>query len=124
MAASLLKHLGNGLFDVQSAGIFAAEKQAASFYAKRVLQEEGINIQHESRQVREELVQWSEWVITMTEQHKQVLVHHFPHIQEKVFTLYEFVGEGSRDIADPFGGTEETYRQVYGELKGLIQKML
>jgi protein arginine phosphatase len=124
MAEALLKHVGNGIFDVQSAGIFAGENQKMSFYAKRVLRDEGIECEHASQQVGKEIVHWSDSIVTMTEQHKQVLIHHFPHVEQKVCTLYEFCGEESYDISDPFGGTEEVYRQTYEELKRLIHKLV
>lgn len=124
MASALLCHLGNGAFDVQSAGISVRGKQDASFYAKSVLKEEGIELHHSSQQAHEELMQWADVILTMTEQHKQVLAYHFPDVEKRIHTLCEFVGEGPYDISDPFGGTVEMYRHTYDELKRLIQKMI
>ncbi len=49
MAEALLRHYGEGKFEVQSAGVFAYPGSDASVHAKEALAEKGIAIDHASR---------------------------------------------------------------------------
>ncbi|MGG2017413.1 low molecular weight protein arginine phosphatase [Bacillus sp. S10(2024)] len=124
MAEALLRHHGNGQFDVQSAGVFAAVGSDASSHAKSALDEKGIRVVHSSKQVTEGLLEWSDVVLTMTAGHRQLLLTHYPEISEKVHTLYEFVEGTNKDISDPFGGSLATYRATLEEIEQLMQTLV
>jgi protein-tyrosine-phosphatase len=65
----------------------------------------------------------SDLVLTMTKGHKSTILSLFPSFMEKVFTLFEYIGE-NEDVADPFGGDIETYRKSALQLKNVIEKIL
>ncbi|PEZ04242.1 low molecular weight phosphatase family protein [Bacillus sp. AFS018417] len=124
MAEALLRHHGEKHFEVQSAGVFAAVGSDASAHAKSALEEKGISIAHASQQVTEELLEWSEVVLTMTTGHKQLLLAHHPEVNGKVHTLYEFVEGTNKDISDPFGGSLAIYKATLEEMEQLVQTLL
>lgn len=124
MAEALLRHYGEEHFEVQSAGVFAAVGSDASVHAKSALGEKGISIAHASQQVTEELLEWSDVVLTMTTGHKQLLLAHHPEVNGKVHTLYEFVEGTNKDISDPFGGSLAVYKATLEEMEQLVQTLL
>ncbi|MGG0185032.1 low molecular weight protein arginine phosphatase [Bacillus rhizoplanae] len=124
MAEALLRYHGESHFEVQSAGVFAAVGSDASVHAKSALEEKGISIAHASQQVTEELLEWSDIVLTMTTGHKQLLLAHHPEVNGKVHTLYEFVEGTNKDISDPFGGSLSIYKATLEEMEQLVQTLL
>ncbi|RDW22273.1 protein tyrosine phosphatase [Oceanobacillus arenosus] len=84
--------------EVQSAGIFAGGKQQANPNTIKVLERHGIAINHQSQAVTNQLLNWSDVVLTMTTQHKQSLIIDFPDFQEKYYTLKEFISEADKEV--------------------------
>ncbi|MDX8363682.1 low molecular weight protein arginine phosphatase [Cytobacillus sp. IB215665] len=123
MAEALLKHKNMGNIQVRSAGIYANNGSTASANANEVLGEKDIVLDHNSSQLEKEHIDWSTYILTMTSNHKHLIVNAFPEALYKTYTLKEFVeGEGG-DISDPFGGSVQTYRQTMLELERLIEKL-
>ncbi|MBM7648352.1 protein-tyrosine phosphatase [Bacillus ectoiniformans] len=123
MAEAMLKHKQEN-WEIKSAGVFAAEGSSASEQTKSVLLEKGISIDHLSQRVSQELIDWADVILTMTNSHKQVLADLYPPATEKIHVLNEFVEGEARDVADPFGGTIDEYRQTYLELDQLIHQLI
>jgi protein-tyrosine-phosphatase len=119
MAASILQEKKPDWI-VQSAGLFASSGAPASAGTKTVLLEKGIDLQHVSTQLTEELAEWADVILTMTDSHKQMINLHFPHLKGKTYTLKGAEG----DVIDPFGGSVDIYRQTYDELLFFIEKWL
>ena len=122
MAEAILKNKGIPQLEVKSAGIYAADGQAASHYAREVLAEANIRHQHQSKQVSSEDVEWATHILTMTESHATAIRGFFPEYSDKVFTLKEFVGASTqgKDVLDPYGGSKVDYYNTFVELKNLI----
>ncbi|HEK9100993.1 low molecular weight protein arginine phosphatase [Bacillus pfraonensis] len=124
MAEALLRHYGKGNFEAKSAGVFANPGSDASLYAKNALAEKGIKAAHASQQITEELLEWADMVLTMTESHKQLVIGHYPSAGKKVYTFYEFVEGTSKDISDPYGGSLAIYQSTLVEMEKLVQTLL
>lgn len=124
MAEAVLLHHGKEVFEVKSAGVFADAGSDASAHAKTALKEQGIEINHTSRQLTEEMLQWADVVLTMTRGHKQTIAHYYPRLENKVYTLYEYTDRIDRDISDPYGGSLEVYRKTLNELNELLQRFV
>lgn len=125
MAEALLKHKGNSDIQVKSAGVYADIGSKASNNTQLVLEENGIECNHTSSPLTEELVEWATLILTMTTSHKFSVIDRFPHSAQKVYTLKEFVSEQAimPDISDPFGGPIDFYRETYKELEPLIEAL-
>lgn len=123
MAQALLSAKDLPGIEVRSAGIFAGEAPLSS-HARTVLEEDGIDFQHTSKQLMPVDVHWSSLILTMTMTHKQYLVQNHPEASGKIFTLKEFAEGRLADVSDPYGGSLYTYQQTYEELKKLIDKLV
>lgn len=118
----LIQKSGAKDIEVLSAGLMTMPGQSASSYSIEILQDHGIDIEgHRSRNVEKSLIEASTWVLTMTESHKQMLIHQFPKFTDKIKTLSEFTGE-SGEIQDPFGGNKEDYKKAAEDIQKRIEK--
>ncbi|EEK70585.1 Low molecular weight phosphotyrosine protein phosphatase [Bacillus mycoides] len=124
MAEALLRHYGEGKFEVQSAGVFAYPGSDVSIHAKEALAEKGIVIDHAAQQVNDTLVDWADIVVTMTENHKQIVLGYYPSVEKKLDTLYGLTEGVSKDISDPFGGSLSIYKETLEEMEKLVQTLL
>ena len=89
---------------VSSAGLFALEGEKASVEALEVLRNEGIDLSiHKARQVTKNMLFNSDLILTMTKNHKEMLLNYFPDLKEKIYTLKEYAYGVEDDIMDPFG---------------------
>lgn len=108
MAEAILASKDKSL-KVKSAGIFAMYGQDANQQALQVLKEQGMELNHSSQPVINQLLEWADYVFTMTIQHKQALFFEFPHHHEKYFTIKEFVAERNKDLWKELRAAYETY---------------
>lgn len=84
--------------NVQSAGIFAGEKQRANQHTMTVLKKKGIHLSHESQPVTARILNWADIVLTMTIKHKQSLILQYPDYADKFFTLKEYVSDADKEV--------------------------
>lgn len=125
MAEAILKHKFSADVEVKSAGVYAVDGSAASLQAQEVLSEKGIQHNHFSTMVTKELIDWANYIFTMTKGHKNMLVSAYPSSIEKTFTIKEYAEDDPNgDVSDPFGGTVSMYRDTYEELEILIDKIM
>lgn len=129
MAEALLRKEAAEI-NVQSAGLFASESAPASPQAVIAMDKEGIQLEHNSQQVTESLLEWADLVLTMTESHEQFLTANYEDFSEKIFSLTKYTGneiKASADIADPFGGDvalyEQTAKQLAEHIAIIVQKI-
>jgi protein arginine phosphatase len=124
MAEAFLKSKSIPGVEVKSAGVFAVNGSEASPNAKKVLDENKIEHNHQSALLTKELVEWATHILTMTSGHKTSVISQFPEAREKTYTLNEFAGNKAGDIADPFGGSVEAYRRTFNQIKQAIEKII
>ncbi|WP_010246366.1 low molecular weight protein arginine phosphatase [Acetivibrio cellulolyticus] len=119
-------------FTAFSAGISAYDGECASSYALRVLKDWNIDIgYHISKRITQEDIDNAFVILTMTGEHKRVLLKMFSNAQSKAYTLKEFAYESGRgingfstDISDPYGGSEEVYRRCAQQIKEAIDALI
>lgn len=90
MAEAILKHKFPKI-NVQSAGIYANNNDQANAYTLQVLQKRNIDIDHHSQPVTDELLDWADYVFTMTQSHKQLLLSQNSKHIDKYHVLKKFV---------------------------------
>lgn len=132
MAEALLKDK-TATIHVKSAGIYAHEKETANVNAIKALEEKGISLHHSSERVTPKTLSWADVVLTMTHAQKDMLITTFPQYKEKIYTLVEYVTSNNserhewvmqRDIADPFGGNLNMYKDTLKELEKYIDDLV
>lgn len=127
MAAALLQENirragAEGLVTVASAGLMAAAGEPMSAQAQAVLRQKGLSAQEHQAALltRTDLASY-DLILTMTMQHKRVLLSAPEAREERIYTLCEYAGEAG-DISDPYGGDEGVYAACASELERLLTK--
>lgn len=109
--------------EVRSAGFLQSNFRISQNSYETLLQN-GIDAsQHLSTQLSKDVVRRSWLILTMTANHKQNLIEHFPEAAEKTFTLSEFTGF-QQDIDDPYGLDIFYYRQTFEKIKKRIDVLV
>jgi protein-tyrosine-phosphatase len=126
MAEALLRReaAARGLDDlvVSSAGTGAWDGAPASEGAYLVALEHELDLSaHRARLITRDLLRGADLVLTMSRQHRGRVQDLVP--DARVYLLGEYAGRRGADaeVADPFGGDLDTYRQTFGELEELVR---
>ncbi len=115
-------------FRVFSAGVSAFAGGEASSMAIEVAGEDGVNLRrHRARSADDGVLEKSDLVLTLSPAYKEMLARtSAPRFG--VFALKKFgmAGESPEDrtIVDPVGGSKETYRRCYREIKKEVERVL
>ncbi len=114
-------------WEVFSAGISAVKGAEINEKAKFVMEELNIDLRdHNSHNVDEIELKQMDMIITMTRKHSRALILKYPNLADKISTLKELsqLESNSKDIQDPFGLSEEVYRQTRDEIETNLKKLL
>ena len=120
MAEAHLKSLIEDLDNVRvhSAGTIAVSGMPLSIGAGLILDEENIDIQHQSVHVAKPTLNWADIIFVMEEEHKNHLIELSPESKGKIVFLGNFKDKDkSREIEDPIGKGIEVYREVFTEIE-------
>jgi len=113
-------------FVVSSAGIGTMNGMRASESALNVMNELfGIDMSaHRSSVFTDNIAESNDLILAMTAWHRDVLRKTYPSAGHKIHTLYGFVRGEDRDINDPYGQGEDSYRETALEIKSLTDELL
>lgn len=104
--------------DIFSAGIAAGDHDPATSEAVSVMQKRGLDLSgHLSRRVRDDMLEQSDIVLTMTTRHRDVLKDARPDLAERIRLL----SRNGHDISDPFGMGTPAYEACADELDRHVQ---
>lgn len=128
MAQELMKKKNKGRHKITSAGLFVNEGDLASENAIQVLKED-YKIRprkHKARQVTKEILRGQDLILTMTSTHKEKILSSFPDLEDRVYTLKEYVykGEGNPNIEDPYGGDLDLYKRSGQAISEALDRLL
>jgi len=105
-----------------SAGVRAVDGVRATAHAITIMSERGIDIAgHRSRTLTQKIVEDAALILTMEQDHADVIKARFPQHARRVYLLSEMAGLDG-DIEDPVGGTLEDYSQTAQEIQNLIEQ--
>lgn len=112
--------------DVQSRGVNVNTKELNPEEGTvTVLKERGIDISaHQASQLTEDDITNSDYLLTMTESHKDKILAKYPQAKDKVFTLAEFSTGKHEDLSDPYGLPLDAYRKVELQLDMFLPQAL
>jgi protein-tyrosine phosphatase len=114
-------------YTCSSAGIYAYEGDCASYEAIQVMKNHGLDIsRHYSKVLDHKAVREAYIILTMTRDHKRMVLDVYPEAADKIFTLKEFAEytKDDWDITDPFGLGLGAYEACAEELKTVLYKIL
>lgn len=114
-------------YDCLSAGVYAFEGDSASYEAISVLKKNDLDISgHYARTLDFDMIRNSYIILTMTRDHKRMILDVFPEAADKLYTLKEFAeyDRNDWDISDPFGLDENAYFACMSEIENAIFKIL
>ena len=105
-----------------SAGIYAAEGQAASQEAIDALASMGCDLsKHRSGSLRYEQLLKAEKIVCLTDNHKAFILSMYPELAEKTLSFSELTG---KCVEDPFGGNTELYQRSADAIAEGIKQLL
>ena len=106
---------------VASAGLAAAAGSPASAESVQILADRGIDLHgHESQPVTVRLLNQSDRVFTMTQQHREVILREFPELAPRVNVL----APDGVDVSDPIGLGVEDYQKCADEIERHLRAVL
>jgi protein-tyrosine phosphatase len=113
--------LRSASINVRSAGTLDMDHHEAGDKAIQVMNAQGLDLtSHRSRHIDQDLVDWSDIILVMEEEHREYILDQFAHARNKVKMLTELAGEEG-NIPDPIGQGIETYRQCAWQLTSLLR---
>jgi protein-tyrosine phosphatase len=117
----LRERLGEGEFDVSSAGLSAVVGEPMDPTAIELLREHGVDgSRHRGKQVTGELLRNSDLILTMEKAHAATIVRKAPEVSGKVFLLGKW--QSDTDIPDPFRQPRSAFVHAYKLIdKGVSQ---
>lgn len=122
MAEAILRSKANKHISVRSAGIHAQNGAPIAKHAKTLIETAKMPYTPFSRALSVEDIEWADVILTMTNAHKQILLHSIPQAKGKTYTLKGFLKpDEDEDVHDPFGGDLATYEYTFAELAQTIE---
>ncbi len=139
MAEALMKKaIGNfeNRYIVSSAGVSAGYGVPASENSSLVMKKDwNIDLSsHRSSALNTDEIEKAYLILTMTYNHKELIISRYPQALDKTFTLKEYTSEDGinglnghifgYDISDPYGMPVPVYTQCANEIKECIDKLV
>lgn len=76
--------------EARSAGVAAISGSPISTNARTILDQQGITDELRSKMLDKEDIDWADLILTMTMNHKRIILEQFPDAVHKVYTLKEY----------------------------------
>lgn len=123
----LLHERGIDWIQVSTAGVMTPTGLLPTPEAEQLLKEEGVDIsRHRSRPMKAHMLEDADLVLGMSSLHVQKAIRETEAAKGKTFLLKEYVGYRGKDvqIPDPMGGTMDTFKRVFEQLKDALEKLV
>ena len=112
---------------IESAGINAYQGEGSTQNAIDAMKQYGIDLsKHKANTLENSLIEEADYIIGMTELHKNILMQIYPKLKNKIFTLREVAGNDmySMDIEDPWGYNLDVYVNIAKQIVENVDKFL
>lgn len=116
--------------EVYSCGIYASIGDMPTYEARRVMEEYDVDIKkHRATNIRYSNIKDMDLILCATTNHKNEVIHIYPELKDKVFTIKEYVNynrenHNSLDIKDPWGYDIDTYRSCASEIDECLELLI
>lgn len=112
-------------YKVVSAGVSAFPGDPASRNSVTALKKVGLDLSdHRSRPLSDQLIAVSDIILTMTSGHADIIRMRHPYLKADVYRFREWIGKGSKEVPDPFGGPLDIYLETRDSLAEAIPSIL
>ena len=110
-------------WEIHSAGLAAFPGVPVDAEAVETLKKDGIDIQGQgTRPLSKPLVESAALILTLSEQHRDMIRKKMPPLAERVLTLRELAGADHLTIRDPQGEGQQAYDEVGAEIKKTLEQ--
>ncbi len=100
---------------IKSCGYHPVEGRSSPVEAMAAAREFGVDLtEHRSQAISPELVRQADVIFTFDEDNRRSVLSRFPEARSKTFRIGLLDPQGPAVIRDPFGGTVQDYREIYG----------
>ena len=111
--------------EVSSAGVFAGVGEKASQTAISALKRHGVDLTgHRARQLDKAMLEAADLIIAVGSGHRAHIGHLCPKALAKTHLLLEYADKPETDVADPYGGSQETYSACFEEMRPALDNLL
>lgn len=117
--------------EVCSCGVYAETNDVSTWEAKRVMKDEyDVDLNnHRATNIRKSNIKKMDLILCATNSHKIAVLDLYPELEEKVYTMKEYVGynreyHDKMNIKDPWGYDMETYRSCASEIDECLELLL
>lgn len=102
-------------WEVRSAGVAAEIGSPAAAHSRELARQMGMDLEgHRAQSVTNELIDWADQILCMTETHLQHLKRGFPRAADKARTL-------GADIGDPIGQSLAVYQRCAHQIEDALK---
>lgn len=125
-----LADLNRSDIQVYSCGIYAQDGDIPTYEAREAINEYGVNLSnHFAINIKNSIIKDMDLILCATKSHKIAVIDIYPELEEKVFTMKEYVNydrehHDNIDIKDPWGYDLETYRSCLAEIDECLELLL
>ena len=116
--------------EVYSSGIYAEDGDKPTYDAIEVMEEYGVDLkQHKATNTSNSKIEEMDLILCATNSHKIQLIHEYPELKNKIYTMKEYVDYNKKDhndinIQDPWGYGIETYRRCAAEIDKVLNLLI
>ena len=117
--------------EVYSCGVYALNGDISTYEAKEVMKDEyDIDmINHRATNITNSNIKGMDLILCATVSHKIAVIDIYPELENKVFTMKEYVSYDKEyhdrvNIKDPWGYDIETYRSCVAEIEECLNLLL
>jgi glycine hydroxymethyltransferase len=130
MAEALLKHFlssRTNAFVVGSAGVDVINNLKPDKTTQQLCLDHGLDVSsHRSRQLTKEMIDQSDVVLCLAQEHLQSILSAYPRFQTKVFLLKQFLRSlpvEDPSVRDPIGRPLDHYERCYDEIDEEVKRI-
>ncbi len=116
--------------EVYSGGIYAEDGDLPTYDAIEVMKEYGVDLkQHKATNIANSKIEEMDLILCATNTHKIQLMHEYPELKNKIFTMKEYVNynkeeDNNVNIQDPWGYGIDTYRRCATEIDDVLNLLI
>lgn len=113
--------------EVFSCGIYAEDGDYATYNAEEAMEEYDVDMKsHRATNIRNTSIQEMDLILCATVQHKNAVLKMYSKLNEKVYTMKEYVNNDTSDldIKDPWGYDIYVYRKCASEINECLEKLI